>query len=457
MIKKYYFRKYGNLESLVQKLNGNIVYLNSYIKNKKDEVTEDSTIESLNDLLTKLNNPKTIELEYPFSLSFCNEIKDVAKAINYCTRDDKCSEIESAWRTSRDTCKELKKTVDDMAKAINALGDNPKDAPIVGNKTKICQFVRICKHDDFYPLNQLDEQKLKSILNPTIEETYKTNCRSRIVTGLLLTIGIIAFILFGCCSCKKNTEYNRNIDRISVSIVKEGDKTTFFYSSCDSVTISVEKVDSIIVERENDACEAFPIHVIMKMDSCRVKDSVVCLNTKYVQKVNDTTFNNVTIFQPHKNNCLENPSRERNEGSIQMFLLIKWFLLFITFTLILIFVVRPLATKLIDNESKQNENILNDKLRVQNEWQQILQDRYRLENRRIEIDLNAIEKESKIDIDEQVKAKEHQRQMELKEKEIDLEKTRIYSASQNAANQMYDKRLRELNEQIVKLMSNDNK
>lgn len=456
---KFYYRKYGNIESLLQQLNENIAFLTSYIidndNNKIDDVSLDSTIGLLKKIKGKLEDKSKFRLINPICINDCTCVETLEDAIKYSARFTTCGAIENAWRISLSTCTELNKTIDEMAKAINALGNNPENKQIVDDTTKLCQLVRICKHDDFYPLNQLDEQKMKDILKTTIKETYKPSRHFGVISGALLALGIIAFILFGCCSCKNNNKNNRNADRVSITILKEGDKTTFSYSLCDSMAISVEKGDSIIVEKGKNVCAAYPIQVIMRNDSCIVKDTVICLNIKYGMKV-DTIVNSVTIFLPYKNNCSKALSREKKDESIQLFLIFKWTLLIIALTLMLIFVVRPIAVKLIESENKQNEKIINEKLRVQTEWQQILQDRYRLENRRVEIELNAIDKESKSEIDERVRANEHKRQMETKEKEIELEKYRINNSSQIAINQLTDKRLRDLNEQIAKVLSSFN-
>lgn len=453
MIRKHCFRKYGHIESLIQDFNESIGYLNSFLSVKISEIVGDAKIKDVQDIHVKLNNKGELKLEDELSIPNCKTVNNIAEAIKYSAKNDKCYDIDCVWRKSRDICEELKKTIDDFAKAVNALSDEE----IVNDNTTMRQILKICNDNDYFPYNIMDEQRMKNILNNTVDISYKS---SQIVkyAGLGLLFVILAILLLAFCSCSNKKNDNSYGGRISISLFKDDGKATFEHCLCDSIVIGVERNDSIVIDRSDTLCLATSLHIFL-MNKCKtIKDTIICLSNKFEYKVTDSSFNKIVVVRVQRcNSSISGTAVEDNGCSYNIVLpLIKYGFLIIALVVLLVFFARPLITKAIEDESRGNEKILNEKLRVQNEWQQILQDRYRLENRRAEIDLNAIERESKNRIEEQIRRKEHHYQMEIKEKDIDLEKYRIMFSAQNSERQMLDKRMRDFNEQIVKLMSNIN-
>jgi hypothetical protein len=453
MIRKRCARRYGHIESLIQDFNESVVCLNSYLSDKKiSEIRSDTTIKGVLEIIKQLNGKDKLMLEDKICISYGAIANNIAESIKYSACNDKCYDIDCAWRAARDTCEELKKTIDDFSEAVNALGGEA----IINENTFMRQIMRICNDNDCYPYNNnMDSKMLKNILKDTVDVSYKSSHKMK-YCGIVLLIVVLVILLLAFCSCTNKKSDKELGGRITVSLFNDSGKTEFEYCLCDSVVFSVEKNDSISIERDDTLCGTTSIHVYLMNEWTTIKDTIICLNNKYGYKVNDSTFNKIVIAKAQRcdSSVLEIVIKDNNSSFNVALPLIKYGFILVSLIILIFFFARPIINKAIDNENKENEKVLDEKIRVQNEWQQILQEKYRLENRRVEIDLNAVERDSKAKVEECYKQKEHLRRIEIKRMDIELEKFKNSNSTRTAESQMLDKRLRDFNEQIVKLMSN---
>lgn len=460
-----YYRRSIHLESLFLDLNDSIRKLNSYIEPEIGKVGSTTTIKNLSDLIEKLKDTDNIKLKHSIK-TCCNvDISNVTQAIENCTNNEKCTHIERNWRECTELCNDVNNEIETMRVDINSLSQND----IINEDTELCKLIQIrnkCYDILFSVGTPLSSEKLKSIYIETLQEPYKRQCSlNSIWTFILISLGLIlplvVFILTLCsCShsmgkCEKKsdirasekelcTERNNNKTTVGCGLREKDVCVSCLYDT------AINWIDTLRITAYNKSIEGNGILLFLLNDSIILSDTI--MNSNLNQSYTDTSINRIqtTPLNHHRTVRLD----DNDHANSQLLFYAIMLILISTFLLFFFLIIRPLLNNCIESNNKQNERILTDRLRIQNEWQQILQDRYCLENRRVEIYLNGIERKSKFRIDKQIRDQNFQHQIKIKRMEYDLEKSRIHNSYKNAESQILDKRLREINEQIVKLMSN---
>lgn len=447
--------KYGDLESLIQDLNASIRRLNTYLKSPKNEIDASTSIQNLNQLVDDLKESELQLLVNAISFG-CGDISTVAQAIEQCANNEQCARIGRAWRDCLDNCLDVKDTVDAMKTSINNLSTN-----IVNDETKVMSLAQI--RDG--AISSLSVGKMKTIYEDTIKESF---CPMKSFWSWFIMAMVLVFIviMFSLCTCKQND--NKNNDGIGLCISdrisdKKNDKGIEVLIDCNKVEVNLDEVFDSVFNRINTVCfvnkddakKNVEIQLLLLSDSCVILDSVCSLNSKfcYLNSDTTTTINRIMIMPLNKcevvTYCNE---KDKSSCSHDLFKIIVLTLSLVAMLLLFLF-MRPLIERNIDNKNKMNEKILQEKLRVQSDWQEILQAKYRLDIRREEQDLNLREKREKAIIDNETRALEHERHLKVLELEQEHEYRKSLLEQNNRSQQNDEQRLKDLNEQILKLLN----
>ncbi len=284
----------------------------------------------------------------------------------------------------------------------------------------------------------LDDNKM-DIIKKEVEKQYEVPLKMRfpwhyISLFLFLTMLAIAMsTMLSSCNAMKSAGGSDN--SISVSF----NKCTFEISA-DSIYEKriTEVIEDTIRIYVKDTVERYSIFVVFYRDSTVVIDTIVRRDIFFIFPCPDKGINRMIIV-PIKEAGEVIPARRDDMRDCPpcLSLLIK--LLFVTvIAFLLLYFLRPLFLKREDDRNRLDEKVLNERLRVLNEWQEIRQAPYRLRNRSAELVLNSYEKEEKTRNDEVIRAAEHSRKKEINDQEyrthladIALEMVKIVNQSNN--------------------------
>ncbi len=460
---EHYYRKYGDLKSMIQDLNASIRRLRSYLsietKEKITEIKESTTITSFDNIIISIEARSELKLADPISTGRV-DVTTVDQAIKQCSNIEQCARIERAWRDCRDNCLDVKDTIDAMISAINSL---PKD--IDGNNTNFGYLVQIFNLTRDCGASPLSTEKLKTIYEDTINESYKTSCiESSPCCIIICLISVILFLfgvsLFSCkgnenktnncielCQCEKT---NSLINFKTVVSINNKDYNVYLCKPFDTV---FSRIDTISIAKIDNACVDNMLHLILYNDTTTALDTSFSLTTGFHYKCKNSPANRIRIIptiKPEEVNLCKKD--DCPPCSHYLYKIVMFALLIIALILVLL-ILRPILQRNTEYHNKANEKILDERLKVQNDWQEILQAKYRLDIRREELKLSIMEKKKKSDIDDDVRASEHQRHMEVLKAEQDHEYKKALLEQNNRSNQNDEQRIRDLNEQIIKLLN----
>ncbi len=459
---EHYYRKYGDLESMIQDLNASIRRLRSYLsietKEKTTEIKESTTITDLDNIITNIEARSELKLADSISTS-CGDITTVDQAIKQCSKIEQCARIERAWRDCRDNCLDVKDTIDAMKDAINRLPN-----ATVNGDTNIGSLVQICNRTRDCGASFLSTGKLKTIYEDTIKEPYETNCTKPSPCCIIICLVSVLFLLLGVSllSCKGNENKTNNgidlcqcekpnslINYKTVVSINSKECEVCFCKLCDIV---INQNDTISIAKIDNACMDVMMHLILYNDTTTVLDTSFSLKTDFHYRCKNSPANRIRIIpiiKPEEvNSCKKD---DCPPCSHYLYKTVVCVLIIVALILILL-ILRPILQRNTEYRNKTNEKILNERLKVQNDWQEILQAKYRLDIRREELKLSLTEKRKKSDIDDDVRALEHKRHMEVLKAEQDHEYQKALLEQNNKNNQYDAQKLRDLNTQIIELI-----
>lgn len=454
---EHYYRKYGNLKSMIQELNTCLRRLNSYLKEPITEIGALTTIEYLlNDLPTKIKDKNGLVLADSIKFD-CVEVSNVSQVIIHCSENEQCGLIERAWRDCCDSCTDVKDTIDAMKAAINCLPKNNinKEAKdIVDNDTIVYKLIQICNQSECDLSSPLNIKEMKRVYEETIKDFYKTRgSMESIWTHVIISVSIVMIMLFLFifCSC---TNSNKSNNLVTVSINADKEKIAL----CDKIDRKIDKLDSVRFNN-GDTTVIIKVQMFFLKDSLVICDSVFQIKSEWHYFNTDTTINRIMIIPIHR--CYEKGTCNNDDKTLKnkdkalythyLFKLVMIAVIIIAL-LLLFLILRPVLEKSVDYKNKINEKILYDRLKIQNDWQDILQERYRLENRKEEYQLNIREKQEKARIDNDTREREFFRQRKMREMELEHDYKKALLEQSNRNSQNNDQRLKDLNEQIIKLL-----
>ena len=456
---EHYYRKYGNLESMIQDLNTCLRRLNSYLEKPITEIGALTTIGYImNDLPDKIKDKEGLKLTDSIRFD-CGEVSNVDQVSKHCSENEQCSLIERAWRDCRDSCTDVKDTIDAMKAAINCLpkNNNDKEAKdIVNNDTIVYKLIQVCNQNECDLSSPLGIEEMKKVYEETIKDSYNTigsmeSTWIHVIISISIVIIVFLFLLFSC-SCTNN---NKSNNQVSVSINANMKKIAL----CDKIDRKINKLDSVHFNN-CDTTKIVKVQLFFLKDSLVICDSVFQIKSEWHYFNTDTTINRIMIIPIHR--CYEKGACNKNDKTLKdkdntpdtnyLFKLIMIAIMIVALLLLLL-ILRPVLEKCVDYKNKINERILYDRLKVQNDWQDILQERYRLENRKEEHQLNIREKQEKARSDNDTREREFFRQRKMREMELEHDYKKALLEQSNRNSQNDDQRLKDLNEQIIKLLN----
>lgn len=457
-----YYRKYGDLESMIQDLNASIRRLRSYLsietKEKTTEIKESTTITDLDNIITNIEARSELKLADSISTS-CGDITTVDQAIKQCSKIEQCARIERAWRDCRDNCLDVKDTIDAM---ISAIYGSPKD--IVGNNKNIGYLVQICNRNRDCGASFLNTGKLKTIYEDTIKEPYETSCKKPSPCCIIICLVSVLLLLLGVSllSCKGNENKTNNgvdlcqcekpsgliNDMIVVSINHKDCEVCL----CKPSAIVINQNDTISIAKIDNDCMDIMMHLILYNNTTTVLDTSFSLKIDFHYIYKYGPPNEIRIIPKIKREEMNLCKKDNCPPCSHYLYKIVIFTLLIVALILVLLILRPILQRNIEYHNKANEKILNERLKVQNDWQEILQAKYRLDIRREELKLSIMEKRKKSDIDDDVKIAEHQRHMEVLKAEQEHEYQKALLEQNNKNNQYDAQKLRDLNTQIIELI-----
>lgn len=390
----HYPSNYGHLESMIEDLNLCLRRLNSYLSTELNTVSSSTTISDLSDLLLKLKSTDQLCLSVPITLSL--PITNIKEVIGYSALSEECRSIEEVWRECRNVCDDVKNVIDEIREAINALTQNT-----VTNNTNMSQLISICGSKKSSLGHLIDSAMLKTIYDDTINSHYKSKSSCKITctcwAGVLATI-LIAVLIYGFfCSCP-------NISGKNIIINEKNVGDSLQSCSCEIKVKKISRSGSFIIGK-NGYDIGFQIQLFN--DSAFILDSTSGMQLDLNYLKSDSSISKITITP---NGSCEATSHFTTRdytvwSSLFRLLIIAILATALTMTLV---ILKRQSSK----ENEMNQKILNEKLKVQNEWQEILQSRYRLAIRRQELDMNIEEKERKAQIDKSLMRSEHDMKIE---------------------------------------------
>lgn len=458
---EHYYRKYGDLESMIQDLNASIRRLNSYLKqnNKCCEINENTELSGFNNLLKKLDDPKNLELAFSIKLYNGFSVSNVSEVLNKCDGFNQCDRIKRAWCDCRDNCLVIKDTIDTLKSAINSISNNN-----VSDNTKVGCLVRICNVIGDCCTSRLSTEKLKTIYEDTIKEPYETSCKKPSPCCIIICLVSVLLLLLGVSllSCKGNENKTNNCIELCQCEKHNrliNDKTVVSINSkecevclCNLSDIVINQNDTISIAKIDNTCLDIMMHLVLYNNTTTVLDTLFSLKTDFHYKCKNTPANVIKMIPMIKledvNLCKED---DCPPCSHYLYNIVMFALLIVALILVLL-ILRPILQRNTEYRNKTNEKILNERLKVQNDWQEILQAKYRLDIRREELKLSIMEKRKKSDIDDDVKTAEHQRHMEVLKAEQDHEYQKALLEQNNRNNLNDAQKLRDLNTQIIELI-----
>lgn len=394
----HHYCEYGDLGSMIIDLNISIRKLNSYLseKNRVELVSSLNTITELSNLYGSLNETKNLILKSPINVCLF-KYTNIDEVIHRCAKSEKCRIIEQVWRICQDKCDILNNAIQSIKNAINEI---KKDT--ITDDTQLSQLIKFCGSE---PL--IDFTDVETIYNKTIKEQYETKSICKVICKCLVCffafVIIVVFICGMFCSCS-----NKNIEKeVSVIIAERNNVDAIHTCYSEIIDKKIIGFDSLTINSNDNDIE---IRLLLLKDSVFVMDTTFILKSEYKYDQSDSLINRIIIIPTKRCEVTNNSNMDESNLWSHLFRLIYIILLAGALILILLILRRQW-----ENENEMNQKILNDRLKVQKEWQEILQSRYRLDIRRQELEMSIEEKERKAQIDEDFHRNEHERKMQTED------------------------------------------
>lgn len=460
----HYYRKYGDLESMIQDLNASIRRLRSYLNEGEiKEIVETTTIKDFKNFFSKIEVRSELKLADPISTS-CGDVTTVEQAIKQCSNIEQCARIERAWRDCRNNCLDVKDTIDAMKDAINRLSND-----VVKDETAIESLVQICNHTRDCGVSFLSTGKLKTIYEDTIKEPYETSCAkpfSYTIIIICLVSVLLLLLVVSLLSCKVNENKANCIELcqcenvnslISYKTVVSINNKECEVDLCKPCNIVINQNDTISIAKIDNTYMDNMMHLILYNDTTTVLDTSFSLKTGFHYKCKNSPANRIRIIPIIKPEGVNLCKNEDCPPCSHYLYKIVMFALLIVALLLALLILRPILQRKTEYHNKTNEKILNERLKVQNDWQEILQAKYRLDIQRGELNLNIREKQEKADIDEHNRDKENAHRKEMAEMEHETEligkALDLYKSLNSQQNNISQQQLKDLVTLLSKLTS----
>ena len=433
-----YYKINKNLESLLEDYNSSIRLLSTYLEenNRLPVIEHGTTVEQITETVTTINNTEAMKLNSNFTFYVCaKKITTVQEACNH-RCNVHCDEIYKKWRRCKIKIEEIVDVINTMKGGINNIH-------LECSVDNIGQLVSISNSFNGINYERISLEKVDEIYKRTIKDCYDKSL-GRIVSFykvfILVIIAVLLILCFtGCC------QNDNNDNRISI----RSEKANCTISLCQTLDTIIEG-NAIISYNGRDT---ITIRLLCFDNSTLKLDTTFELSDKREFLIPDTTRQQMVVI-PKSNVCTFNTKIVRTgfSSAEHLYKCIKICLILIALVLIVL-ITKPLFIKLIDNRNTMDEKILNDRLRIQNDWQDILQANYRLYIKREEMNINLQEKRQRAEIDENENRANHDRNMERTRSEQDLERYRIYMKLQTDYDQRTLININNVNEQLSQIIN----
>ena len=407
----HHYCKYNDLGSMIIDLNASIRRLNSYLSESLEEIKLHDKNSELKELQGKLENTEQLILSN--KITVCRKsVKNIKAARRFSVIIKECKQIVDAWQKCWDLCQDVIFTIESRIAAFNAL-NNKEVLNSDNSNINIQQIILICGSTMSSLEPMIDFEIVKDIYDKTIKEQYQLTSKCKLICKCMLCVLSIVIIgVFICgffCSCSNNNS-GKNI---SVIISERNTADTIQTSSCEMIDKKINGLDSLSISKTGNDMD---IQLLLLKDSFFVLDTTFILKSEYKYKISDSLTNRIIIIPTER--CEATNDCSMKDGNLWSHIFRLMIIIILAAVLIMILLM---LRRQWEKEYEMEQKILNENLKVQNEWQDILQSRYRLAIRRQELDMNIEEKERKTQIDEDFNSCEHERKMQTEEQKNNRE------------------------------------